>query len=282
MHRPLIRATLPRPEGQAPTRQAPEFTIRQPLARPGRFRPGWRGGPPRPGRAGRQRRRLRVRRTPQRRRNPRRPARTRQSRAAGARRTPGPAAASTARWQEAHEVALTRDCRPVARRVTRACGTAQPAHHAHRSFVNRRPCASTGAAVCPPAEPAWSNAMPDTRGHACRVRRNIPRGDMSELTGKLGLIVGIANKRSIAWAIATGGRSRRRAARGDLSGRAARGERARARRRAVRPAHPAVRRHERRADCGGHVVASRASSAASISWCTASPSRRARRSPRRS
>ena len=40
VHRPLIRATLPRPEGQVPTRQAPEFTIRQPLARPGRFRQG--------------------------------------------------------------------------------------------------------------------------------------------------------------------------------------------------------------------------------------------------
>jgi hypothetical protein len=40
VHRPLIRATLPRPEGQAPARQAPEFTIRQPAGRPGRFRPG--------------------------------------------------------------------------------------------------------------------------------------------------------------------------------------------------------------------------------------------------
>jgi hypothetical protein len=40
VHRPLIRATLPRPEGQAPVRQAPEFTIRQPSGRPGRFRPG--------------------------------------------------------------------------------------------------------------------------------------------------------------------------------------------------------------------------------------------------
>jgi hypothetical protein len=41
VHRPLIRATLPRPEGQPPpTRPAPEFTIRQPgSGRPGRFRP---------------------------------------------------------------------------------------------------------------------------------------------------------------------------------------------------------------------------------------------------
>ena len=29
VHRPLIRATLPRPEGQAPERKAPDFTIRQ-------------------------------------------------------------------------------------------------------------------------------------------------------------------------------------------------------------------------------------------------------------
>jgi hypothetical protein len=40
VHRPLIRATLPRPDGQPPpTRPAPEFTIRQPTGRPGRFRP---------------------------------------------------------------------------------------------------------------------------------------------------------------------------------------------------------------------------------------------------
>jgi hypothetical protein len=40
IHRRLIRATLPRVEGQpAPARPAPEFTIRQPAGRPGRFRP---------------------------------------------------------------------------------------------------------------------------------------------------------------------------------------------------------------------------------------------------
>jgi hypothetical protein len=39
-HRRLIRATLPRPEGQPPpTRPAPEFTIRQPNSRQNRFRP---------------------------------------------------------------------------------------------------------------------------------------------------------------------------------------------------------------------------------------------------
>jgi len=46
VHRPLIRATLPRPEGQPPpTRPAPDFTIRHPGGRPNRFRhrPG-RGG----------------------------------------------------------------------------------------------------------------------------------------------------------------------------------------------------------------------------------------------
>jgi hypothetical protein len=40
VHRPLIRASLPRPEGQQPpARPIPEFTIRQPGGRPGRFRP---------------------------------------------------------------------------------------------------------------------------------------------------------------------------------------------------------------------------------------------------
>jgi hypothetical protein len=48
VHRPLIRATLPRAEGQPPpARPAPDFTIRQPGGRPGRFRPRpQRGGPP--------------------------------------------------------------------------------------------------------------------------------------------------------------------------------------------------------------------------------------------
>jgi hypothetical protein len=47
VHRPLIRASLPRPEGQQPPpRPIPEFTIRQPGGRPGRFRPRHqRGGP---------------------------------------------------------------------------------------------------------------------------------------------------------------------------------------------------------------------------------------------
>ena len=39
-HRRLIRASLPRPEGQQPpSRPIPEFTIRQPGTRPNRFRP---------------------------------------------------------------------------------------------------------------------------------------------------------------------------------------------------------------------------------------------------
>lgn len=37
VHRRLIRAQLPRIEGEAPARPIPEFTMRQPLARPGRF-----------------------------------------------------------------------------------------------------------------------------------------------------------------------------------------------------------------------------------------------------
>ena len=40
VHRRLIRATLPRLEGQAPpARQSPDFTIRQPAGRANRFRP---------------------------------------------------------------------------------------------------------------------------------------------------------------------------------------------------------------------------------------------------
>jgi len=40
VHRPLIRASLPRAQGQPPpARPIPEFTIRQPAGRPGRFPP---------------------------------------------------------------------------------------------------------------------------------------------------------------------------------------------------------------------------------------------------
>ena len=43
VHRRLIRATLPRPEGQAPEWREPDFTVRQP-GRPGRENDGNRGG----------------------------------------------------------------------------------------------------------------------------------------------------------------------------------------------------------------------------------------------
>jgi hypothetical protein len=46
VHRPLIRASLPRHEGQPPpTRPIPEFTIRQPGGRQNRFRPRHQRGP---------------------------------------------------------------------------------------------------------------------------------------------------------------------------------------------------------------------------------------------
>jgi hypothetical protein len=51
VHRPLIRATLPRPDGQPTTRPIPEFTARTAVTRPGRFRPGA-SGPGRRGPAG--------------------------------------------------------------------------------------------------------------------------------------------------------------------------------------------------------------------------------------
>jgi len=46
VHRPLIRATLPRPEGQVKERPIPEFTARTITSRSGRFRPhGTHAGP---------------------------------------------------------------------------------------------------------------------------------------------------------------------------------------------------------------------------------------------
>lgn len=56
VHRPLIRATLPRPEGQVPERRSPEFTVRQPGTRGGREFDGPKNGqrhgrPRRPARA---------------------------------------------------------------------------------------------------------------------------------------------------------------------------------------------------------------------------------------
>jgi len=44
LHRPLIRATLPRPEGQAPERKPPDFTMRQQGGRGGRESDGNRTG----------------------------------------------------------------------------------------------------------------------------------------------------------------------------------------------------------------------------------------------
>jgi hypothetical protein len=43
VHRPLIRATLPRPAGQVPERPIPEFTARTAMLRHGRQRPGGSG-----------------------------------------------------------------------------------------------------------------------------------------------------------------------------------------------------------------------------------------------
>lgn len=42
LHRRLIRATLPRPENHQVVRPVPEFTMRQPTGRPGKFRGGMR------------------------------------------------------------------------------------------------------------------------------------------------------------------------------------------------------------------------------------------------
>ena len=50
VHRRLIRATLPRPEGQTPERKIPEFTVRQPGGRGRDFDANRSGGGQRPGR----------------------------------------------------------------------------------------------------------------------------------------------------------------------------------------------------------------------------------------
>ena len=105
---------------------------------------------------------------------------------------------------------------------------------------------------------------------------------MSSLAGKTGLIVGVANKRSIAWAIAQAAAAAGAQLARHLSGRAARGKRPRARRRPARSAAPAARRHRRRADRGGVRGHRSRSSAASTSWCTAPPTRPARISRTRS
>ncbi|RPJ84296.1 MAG: hypothetical protein EHM13_05005 [Acidobacteria bacterium] len=52
VHRRLIRATLPRPENHQATRPLPQFTMRQPTGRAGKFRPGPRGQRPGVGRPG--------------------------------------------------------------------------------------------------------------------------------------------------------------------------------------------------------------------------------------
>ena len=52
VHRRLIRATLPRPEGQMPERKEPEFTIRQPGFRDGNKNGHRRGRRPMPGQGG--------------------------------------------------------------------------------------------------------------------------------------------------------------------------------------------------------------------------------------
>jgi hypothetical protein len=52
VHRRLIRATLPRPEGQAPERKAPDFTVRQPGGRFDQHRGGQRQRGGRQGREG--------------------------------------------------------------------------------------------------------------------------------------------------------------------------------------------------------------------------------------
>ena len=102
---------------------------------------------------------------------------------------------------------------------------------------------------------AWTRAGGPGRSGGGLPRRGAAPGRreealalMADLQGKTGLIVGVANKRSIAWAIAQATVRGGRPARHHLPGRAARGKRPRALRGPRRSADPALRRHRRRAD----------------------------------
>ena len=139
VHRPLIRASLPRPEGQPPpARPTPEFTIRQPGGRPNRFRP-------------------------------------RHQRAAA-----------------------------VSSRGTAGIGNMRRRRPPRRHALRRR--AAVRRARCPRAVRRASQALPgaNDRSNAgiSTPLRETGLIHMPDLSGKHGLIVGVANKRSISWAIA--------------------------------------------------------------------------------
>ena len=158
VHRPLIRATLPRPEGQVPERKEPDFTIRQPG---GRF----------DGAA------TTANRSP---------------RASGRRQRQGSAAGQAARFGGS-------------RSGLRARGTASGTGSAQGESASGRHRAAPAAAVVRAAGDAAAATAGPGRGQGAteaQASRTTSVGLMTDFAGKHGLIVGVANKRSIAWAIA--------------------------------------------------------------------------------
>ena len=93
-----------------------------------------------------------------------------------------------------------------------------------------------------------SPASPPPRSVLCRDRPRLIAMTQGAFAGKVGLVVGVANKRSLSWAIAQARRRQGASLALTLSGRAARRKRARAVGAARRSADPAVRRDQRRAD----------------------------------
>ncbi len=200
-HRRLIRAQLPRHEGQvSTTRPAPDFTIRQPAnARPNRFRP-------------------------------------RHQRAAGGGASSRAIAA------------------PEARAPTATCAEARHATAGGRSREAGPAIGRVAPAATGPSSPVRANLRPAV---VRQTARSAPATHMPDLSGRHGLIVGVANKRSISWAIAQAAAAVRRPARADLSQRASRGERPRTGGWARERDRPAVRRDERRADRGAGAITRR-------------------------
>ena len=144
VHRRLIRATLPRPDGQAPERKDPEFTIRQ----PGMRGPG--------GKRGRHQRPMR------------------------------PQGGSRLPFRRTTTMALGQGPRHAAA----VPGTVSD-RRATVGFPSRR-----------------RDREATVRDRAADAAGASAADSVSDFSGKLGLIVGVANKRSIAWAIAQATASR--------------------------------------------------------------------------
>ena len=231
VHRRLIRATLPRPEGHVPERKEPEFTIRQ---------QGGRGGGAQG--SGRQQRRL--------------PA-----------EGPGAAARRRVRARRRRRWRAVAVRRSAARIGPATSGTAAGADRTTRSAADAPTVWARGPA-------AWSRFRAAPRRTLTRRVRLLLHSDMNDFTGKCGLIVGVANKYSIAWAIAQA--TARRGARLALTyqGRFEDHVKKLAGELPERAAGAAVRRHVGRRDQGRLRARWTRNSAASTSCCTARRSRR--------